>query len=170
MPGSPWLLQSQGSCYLLFQIPLPLDAGIQLFTCFPSGGALPTAGFDAWLTVLQLGPLESNLPARIPLGLTRTFKGFLTPPTGLLDSYCLIPGVYCPVFPSREQKIMLLIPYLCGLPSPLHRLVFLSDTGYFRICLSLLILSLLSGIFRWFCAPARALQFRGFSLLLTRGC
>ena len=50
--------------------------------CFLSGVALLSAGCDACLTVLQSEPLEFKLLARIPLGLTRTFKVNLTPTRG----------------------------------------------------------------------------------------
>ena len=47
---------------------------LSFITCFLSGVALPSAGCDACLTVLQSEPLEFKLPARIPIGLTRTYK------------------------------------------------------------------------------------------------
>ena len=50
--------------------------------CFLSGVALPSAGCDACLTVLQSEPLELKLPARIPIGLTRTYEVSLIPTTG----------------------------------------------------------------------------------------
>ena len=55
--------------------PLPLDAGFQLFACFFSGVALLSAGYDAWLTMLQSQPLKSKLLAKISLGLMQTYKG-----------------------------------------------------------------------------------------------
>ena len=50
--------------------------------CFLSGVALLCAGCDACLTVLQSEPLEFKLPAKIPLGLTHTYKVNLTPTMG----------------------------------------------------------------------------------------
>ena len=76
MPESPWLKESQG---------LAISLWMQIFSfimCFPSGVALPSAECDACLTVLQSEPLELKLPARIPIGLTRTYEVILTPTTG----------------------------------------------------------------------------------------
>ena len=50
--------------------------------CFLSGVALPSAGCDACLTVLQSEPLEFKLLAKIPLGLMCTYKVDLAPTTG----------------------------------------------------------------------------------------
>ena len=55
---------------------------LSFITCLLSGVALLSAGCDACLTVLQSEPLELKLLARIPIGLTRTYKVNLTPTTG----------------------------------------------------------------------------------------
>ena len=53
--------------------------------------------------MLQLEPLELNLPARIPIGLTRTYEVNFKSHHGLIRLLLPLLGVCCPVFPSREQ-------------------------------------------------------------------
>ena len=76
---------------------------LSFIMCFPSGVALLSAGCDAWLTVLQSEPLESKLPAKIPLGLMHNYEVNFKSHHRLIRLLLSLLGVYCPVFPFRKQ-------------------------------------------------------------------